>query len=100
MTWVTWLGAEMGQEPGRRAPCGFGGAPCGFGGAPCGFGGAPLRQERSVMHERRVLHPAGKRSWLKRALWLIWCTIGPQINHEARNNHNKHARYRINIRNM
>ena len=34
----------------------------------------------------KVDHPV-QRSWLIRAMRLIWCTIDPQIHHEARINH-------------
>src|SRR5215813_10072368 len=38
---------------------------------------------------RAVVRPRAKRSWWKRASWWIWCTIGPQIHHEARILHRK-----------
>ena len=38
---------------------------------------------KTVMHMRAVVRSAHKRSWKKRASWRLWCTIGPQINHEA-----------------
>jgi len=28
-----------------------------------------------------LVHPSPERSWLFRATWLFWCTIGPRINH-------------------
>src|SRR5690349_13158290 len=53
-----------------------------------------------VMPERHVVIPKRKRSWRKRAPWWIWCTIGPQIHHEARINHDDYSNIRINIRNL
>jgi hypothetical protein len=42
---------------------------------------------RAVVLERAVVCQIRKRSWWFWASWLIWCTMGPQINHEARINH-------------
>src|SRR5262249_49810934 len=52
----------------------------------------------AVVRKRRVMSPARKRSWWKRASWLIWCTIGPQINHEARINQHTCSEARIYMR--
>ena len=57
-----------------------------------------LSRPEVVMHERHVVISDGKRSWRKRASWWIWCTIGPQIHHEARINHVIFSEKRINIR--
>ena len=42
-----------------------------------------------MMQERLMVRRAVERSWLKRAPWLIRCTIDPLINHQARINHEK-----------
>ena len=41
---------------------------------------------RAVVRERALVRQFRKRSWWIRASWLIWCTIGPQINHRAQIN--------------
>ena len=44
---------------------------------------------RVMMRERLMVRWSAERSWLIRVMWLIRCTIGPQISHEARINHVK-----------
>ena len=44
---------------------------------------------RAMMRERLVVRWGAERSWLIRVIWLIRCTIDPQINHKAWINHVK-----------
>ena len=56
---------------------------------------APARDtcERSDTQARRGAR-FPERSWLIRAMWLIWCTIDPLIHHEARIHHGRVKVYR------
>jgi len=42
-----------------------------------------------MMQERLMVRRAVERSWLKRAPWLIRCTIDPLIHRKARINHER-----------
>ena len=52
------------------------------------IGAAGIRDALTQMARTvRAVRSGWKRSWLKRASRLIWCTIDPQINHRAWINH-------------